>query len=265
MKHLEFIRNLPQYPQKSPEWLEQRKHRLTSSDAATALGINPYKKPVELLLEKCGAGRTFFGNESTLHGEKYEEHAINKYETVMGKKNHTFGLINWEDTNPLRKNDKYKDPKYFVLAGSPDGISEDLAQLEKLSMLEVKCPMRRKIKHGQIPEYYYPQVQLNMFILDLEIADFVEFIPAKGSTSMELNLVRVHRNEEWFDKIFPILKNFWDQVLEWRQRDITTHPEYNKYYTVNPPPVLHEPEFLFVESDSDPERPRSDDEGCMFI
>ena len=36
----------------------------------------------------------------------------------------------------------------------------------------------QKIKHGEIPEYYFPQVQLNMFILDLEVTDFIEYIPS---------------------------------------------------------------------------------------
>ena len=95
MEHLNFLKQIVQYPQKSNEWFEQRKNKLTSSDAATALGINPYKKSVQLLLEKCGAGRSFEGNESTLHGQKYEDEAIGRYETLMGKTNHTFGMIDF--------------------------------------------------------------------------------------------------------------------------------------------------------------------------
>jgi putative phage-type endonuclease len=252
LKHLEFVKNIPQHPQmnpngpgKNPAWLEQRKHRLTSSDAATVLGINPYKKPEELLLEKCGAGRQFFGNEATAHGEKYEDEAISKYELLMGKTNHDFGMISFGDLDPIRKNSKYIHEKYHFLGGSPDGIAIDNSDLEKLNQVEVKCPMRRKIKHGQVPEHYFPQVQLNMFILDLEITDFVEYLPGTiPGTNQEINIVRVHRDEEWFDKNFPMLESFWTEVLYWRQRDITTHPAYSKYYKI---PKKHEK--LFIETD----------------
>jgi hypothetical protein len=40
MRHLEFISSIEQDPQKSTAWLEKRKGKLTSSDAAPALGGN---------------------------------------------------------------------------------------------------------------------------------------------------------------------------------------------------------------------------------
>ena len=64
-EHLDFIKGLKQHEQKSEAWLNQRRGKLTSSDAATALGINPYKKTVQLLLAKCGTGKSFTGNESS--------------------------------------------------------------------------------------------------------------------------------------------------------------------------------------------------------
>lgn len=267
-EHLKFIKDLIQYSQKSKEWFEQRKNRLTSSDAATALGINPYKKRVQLLFEKCGIGKTFTGNESTEHGQKYEEDAIKKYSYLMGKKNHSFGMISFGDLDPIRikkeTSKKYVNKDYHFLGGSPDGISEDKKGLEKLIMLEVKCPLRRKIKHGQIPNYYYPQVQLNMFILDLEIADFVEYIPDPKKT--ELNIVRIHRDEEWFKKNIPILQDFWNEVLEWRQRDIKQHPEYAKYITNdNIPKMIIAPDFLFVETDESRPSSSSSEDICMFV
>jgi putative phage-type endonuclease len=211
-EHLDFILNIPQYEQRTPEWFEQRRHRLTSSDAATALGINPYKKPVELLFEKCGCGRPFTGNEATLHGQKYEDECINKYCHVLGKTNVNVGMISFGDLDPIRKNKKYNNKRYHFLGGSADGIAIDVHDIELMVMLEAKCPMRRKIKHGHVPEHYYPQVQLNMFILDLEIADFIEYIP----------------NNYGKMENFPILESFWNEVVEWRKKDITTHPEYQK-------------------------------------
>jgi hypothetical protein len=92
-----------------------------------------------------------------------------------------------------------------------------------------------------------PQVQLNMFILDLEIADFIEYIPGiYPGTNQEINIVRVHRDDNWFEENGPKLRKFWDEVLEWRQKDITTHPEYLKYY-----PIVKKHEKLFIETNEE--------------
>jgi len=267
INQLNFLKQIKMHPQKSKEWFEQRKNKLTSSDVATALGINPYKKPIELLLEKCGAGRTFQGNESTLHGQKYEDEAISKYAELMGKHVHAFGMISFSDLDPIRsireESKKYMDPKYHFLAGSVDGISVDKIITDEsiLNQVEVKCPLRRKIKHSQIPEYYFPQVQLNMFILDLEVTDFIEYIPNTIGKNVEINIVRIFRDEDWFEKNFPVLEKFWSSVQFWRTQDITTHPDYNKYFSTSV--AMPTPKFLFI--DDNEERPSSPiNDICLF-
>lgn len=266
-EHLAFLKAIPVFEQRSNEWLTQRKSKLTSSDAATALGINPYKKSVELLLEKCGAGRTFSGNEYTLHGQKYEDEAAKVYENLMHRDNHMFGLISFGDLDPIRKtresSKKYIDPKYHFLAGSPDGISIDRIITEDtiLMQLEIKCPMRRKIKHSEIPDHYFPQVQLNMFIADLQATDFVEYIPS-AIGNKEFNILRLQRDDEWFDENFPILEQFWKDVLFWRTQDITTHPDYHKYY--DKPTPSSTSTYMFVhdsEADSRAEEIRNGNNG----
>lgn len=231
-EHLKILLDIPQYEQRSPEWFEQRKDKLTSSDAATALGINPYQTPEELLFKKCGHGKPFEGNMATLHGQKYEDEAIDKYCQVMGKKNYNFGLIDFDAVD--RPNDLYSKDNYPNgipwMAGSTDGIAEDLDNEEHLVVLEVKCPFRRKIVFGECPEYYYPQVQLNMYILNIDKADFIEYKPATKTEPMILNIVRIHKNIQWLDENIPILEKFWKSVVEWRKKDIRTHPEYYKYH-----------------------------------
>lgn len=254
---LEFIKSIKQYEQKSKEWFKQRKGKLTASDVATALGLNPNSSILEVFLKKCGYSEEFTGNVYTLHGQKFETEAIEKYCYLLNKTNHEFGLIGYEALSgyyddeitgekkydPIRdirtnkeiqeKISKTDDKVLHFLAGSPDGIAVDNDCEEDLVMLEVKCPYSRKIEHGKCPVYYYPQIQLNLFILDLKLADYIEYVPANITPHFHekpiMNIVRIHRNEKWLNEMIPKLVNFWKHVQEWSSKDIRDHPYYSKF------------------------------------
>tara|TARA_B100000035_G_scaffold315141_1_gene334081 strand:+ start:1756 stop:2490 length:735 start_codon:yes stop_codon:yes gene_type:complete len=215
MYKIDKLLKIPQYEQRSDMWFKQRENKLTSSDAGTVLNLNPYQKPHEVLFKKCGHDlKPFVGNIATKHGQMYEDEAIEKYCRLTGQVNYNFGLISHEDV--------YNTDEYYWMAGSPDGIciSKDNLESEPV-LLEVKCPYRRKIKIGKIPEYYIPQVQLNLFICNLNVADFIEYIPPKT-----MNIVRVYKDQQWLDKNVPILEAFWKEVEFYRNNDIKNHPKF---------------------------------------
>lgn len=216
MEQINELLKIPQYEQRSDMWFKQRENKLTSSDAGTVLGLNPYSKPHEVLFKKCGFDpKPFVGNVATIHGQKYEDQAIDKYCKLTDQTNYNFGLIPHEDV--------HNNKEYYWLAGSPDGISLCNKNTRKPILLEVKCPYRRKIKTGYIPAYYYPQVQLNLFICNLDTADFIEYQPPEI-----MNIVRVYRDQKWLDKNLPILENFWKNVEYYREYGIENHPKYPK-------------------------------------
>lgn len=246
-EHLRALHAIPQHPQRSPEWFAQRMGRITTSDSGTILGTNPYQKAVEVLLRKCGAGPAFTGNVATLHGQKYEAEAIDMYCRAMGKIHHEFGLIDY-DSVPRDEHSLRTYPNGIPwLAGSPDGVAEDALGIEGLVLLEIKCPYRRKIKLGECPEHYYSQVQLNMAILNIDRADYIEYKPGNPMT---LNIVRIQRDNVWFDKHYGTLRDFWNSIVYWRQRDIRDHPQYLDYQP-REPKASAPPMFLETESDSE--------------
>ena len=227
---IKALNAIPQNAQKSQAWLDQRKKYLTSSDAGTALGLNPYQKPEELLFSKCGAGKPFSGNEATRWGEKYEDEAIEMYCDCMGMVQNEFGLIP-SDEVPRNPETDIIYPDSEFLAGSPDGIALPVENLEDgdAVLLEVKCPMRRKIKMGYCPNYYFPQVQLNMYICNVKKAAFIEYKPAHKLEQITLNIVHYTRDDSWLSENIPKLKAFWDTVLYYRKVGIDKHPDYIKY------------------------------------
>ena len=69
------------------------------------------------------------------------------------------------------------------------------------------------------------RVQLNLLIYNLSKADFVEFAP----DPFNMNIVRIHRDDEYLDRIVPILRDFHNEVTEYRAKGIETHPKYKMY------------------------------------
>jgi putative phage-type endonuclease len=174
--------------QKSQEWLDLRQGMLTASDVATALGENHFEKPSDLILKKCGFGKVFKGNDATRHGEKYEPIARDIYERHTGERVHEFGLV--------------QHPVHNWLGGSPDGITESGI------LIEIKCPVSRKIKN-EVPVHYMAQLQILMEILDLDICDFIQYRPEP----YKFVVTRVNRSKDWFSERLPILDDFWKTVL----------------------------------------------------
>jgi putative phage-type endonuclease len=184
--------------QKSEEWLALRGNLLTASDAATAIGVNKYETPAELLLKKCGLGPRFMGNSATKHGEKYEDEARILYEQRHGEVVHELGLC--------------PHPVHNWLGGSPDGVTESG------KLVEIKCPPMRAIL-PEVPAHYMPQLQMCMEILDLEEADFIEYKPAETNWPKpeEFQVLNVKRDREWWKTNFSLMKQFWEKVLYFRE------------------------------------------------
>jgi len=227
---------IPQFEQRSPEWFQQRNNAITASDIPTVLGENSYKTPWSLLLDKCAANpKPFVGNAATKWGTHYEDIAIEKYCEIKGKRVLAFGLL--------------MHPEYTWLGGSPDGITTDGI------LLEVKCPLKRKIVMGEVPHHYLSQILLNLEICDLELGHFIEFVPGNSDNDYLINIVEVKRDREWFARELPKMKAFWDSVVENREKGIERNEKFikqqqrsqkrKKTETVEQPPKVNR--CLFIE------------------
>lgn len=193
------VQSLDQIVQRTPEWYSARQNMLTASDVATVLGVNPYEKYNALVERKSYGTNTFFGNAATLHGQKHEDTA----RFLFGR---LYGLETWEVG-------LFRHLEHKWLGGSPDGIASDG------SLLEIKCPLKRAIKH-EIPAYYYPQVQLCMEILNIPKCYFIQYYPETMVQDGLLDVLEIKRSTQWFAENLPKMEVFWQTVLHNRK-----HPE----------------------------------------
>ena len=168
-KHFQKLKKLPQPEQKTKEWFDYRHNRITASDTAAAIDLNPYEPVESFILKKCDPAHKFLDNANVYHGKKYEPIATLIYEYIYNIKVIEFGALPSE--------------KYQILGASPDGICSCSTLDSNFSpmlgrMLEIKCTTTRQIyTSGMIPGhicpyYYYCQVQQQLECCDLEECDF---------------------------------------------------------------------------------------------
>jgi putative phage-type endonuclease len=196
----EFLINLPQPVQKSPEWFALRNDMVTASSCGSVLGECKYQTIKETLLEKV-FGKEFKENKFVYHGKKYEKIATMIYEVIYNSKVGEFGLIPHHTIN--------------FLGASPDGVSMSLTLDGKPNsllgrMLEIKCPPARAIKNtgtinGDIcPSYYWIQVQIQLECCNLSECDFWQchLIEYKGEKEFIQDDISdlVHTHSEIYDQ-----------------------------------------------------------------
>jgi putative phage-type endonuclease len=155
-QQLQMLLDLPKMLQRSPEWYEARKGLITASEFAQALGKAKFGTQKQYFQRKCGY-EVDKGLSSTLPplkwGIMFEPVACELYALKSGQVVHDFGLL--------------RHPTIHFFGASPDGITDDGI------MLEIKCPMQRKIT-GEIPLQYQYQIQGQLSVCNLEECDYLE-------------------------------------------------------------------------------------------
>lgn len=175
IKKLKYFSTLPQYEQKSKEWLEQRKGYIGGSEAGSILGVNHYEPQYKYLEKKLDDNYQFINFEMVYHGNKHEDSAKHIYEALTNTHINEYGFIPAPDRNG----------KKAIFGASPDGIISEFKndmrhKTNKVGrMIEIKCPARRKINMDLnaeifdiIPKYYYPQVIQQLETCELQFCDF---------------------------------------------------------------------------------------------
>jgi putative phage-type endonuclease len=153
-QQLEHLKGLPLLKQRTTEWYEARKSRLTASDLEEAIS----EGNLRLAKKKAGvlSDSTNYTTIPPLKwGTMFEAMAIRCYSQERHDITvHEFGLL--------------PDTKLEHFGASPDGIN-DMG-----IMVEIKCPYSRTIIDNSIPYKYYMQIQGQLAVCELEECDYIE-------------------------------------------------------------------------------------------
>lgn len=192
--------------QRSGEWLKARARMLTASDAYRAIGGEGEPARTALIMRKRWPDSVGESESSPAmqFGTDREDFIRDRVSELIGKRVREVGLI------------RHRDHRW--LGASVDGLTDDG------TIIEIKAPYRRTIVHGTVPPVYMAQVQVQLEVLDLEDAIFVEYRHC-WPLPEEINLVRVSRDREWFKNNFPAMRRFIDAVLSESRSDEPPPPK----------------------------------------
>ncbi|XP_010520215.1 PREDICTED: uncharacterized protein LOC104799401 isoform X2 [Tarenaya hassleriana] len=191
-------------------WQEKRKHKLTASTFAQAIGFFPRRR-VQLWLEKIGAIKPFSGNMATAWSNVKEPTALEKYKLITG----------CSVTHPGFQMYGEKNPEYDWIGASPDGaIDGNVYGLSSGGVLEIKCPYfdgeRQPVPWKRVPLYYFPQAQGLMEIMDRDWMNLYCWT-TRGSS-----LFRIDRDPEYWYAVKVAVSDFWWKNVQ-PARDIYTN------------------------------------------
>jgi putative phage-type endonuclease len=198
--------------QQSLAWHAARDCHITASDIAAVLGQNPYcskyqvskrKMQQYLKLKKqmsANEPQTMAPdnpNPACKWGIDHEPEAAALYSYVTGIP------LYCDDIGLLIH------PSTRCVGATPDA----LARHQRL-LIEIKTPWRRVIQPGVVPPLYYPQLQVQMEICDVDLCHFVQYTPAHCNARGMLDIIEVKRDHEWWRSVEPKLVDFWKEVIE---------------------------------------------------
>lgn len=205
-------------PYKSPEWYSLRTQGIGGSDAAAALGINPWKSNFELWLEKTGqVERENVSNERMEYGTKAEEPITQ----LFALEHPQFIFIDYKEIVFKRG---------FQIASVDGGLIERATG--KKGGLEIKTtePISRKSWEewdGKIPQHYYSQVihylsttGWDFWILKVRFKHY----DANGSLLITEREYRFDREDENVAMDIEILEE--EEEIFWKNVEEKTRPAH---------------------------------------
>ncbi|WP_250478848.1 MULTISPECIES: lambda-exonuclease family protein [unclassified Caballeronia] len=181
------------------EWLEVRKSGIGGSDAAAAIGLNPYMSPLELWLIKTGRDSTLprpdadDTSEPVYWGTLLEPIVAASYTKQTGNRVRRVNAVLRHRSIP------------FMLAN----IDREIIGVPGAQVLECKTAGEfgaRQWREG-VPEYVQVQVQHQLAVTGKQAADVAVLL-----CGQKLEVHRIERDDALIARLIPLEAAFWRYV-----------------------------------------------------
>ncbi|RBB35701.1 endonuclease [Burkholderia reimsis] len=181
------------------EWLEVRKSGIGGSDAAAAIGLNPYMSPLELWLIKTGRDTNLprpgvdDTTEPVYWGTLLEPIVAASYTKQTGNRVRRVNAVLRHPTIP------------FMLAN----IDREVVGCRDVQLLECKTAgeFGARLWREGVPEYVQVQVQHQLAVTGKQAADVAVLI-----CGQKLEVHRIERDDALIARLIPLEAAFWQFV-----------------------------------------------------
>ncbi len=177
------------------EWLALRRHCVTATDIATLMGVG-FDTPYQRWMKKVSEFEEPV-NDDMQRGKDLEPMvrslAEERFQTTFVPETHIHPEKPW------------------ALA-SLDGLSPNGL------LIEIKCPRFKGHSlavMGIIPEYYFPQVQWQMYVVGVRSMQFLSYFEG------DLVAVEVHRDDLYLQDVIKKAEDFHDCIMNLRAPELT--------------------------------------------
>lgn len=186
-------------------WLKLRESYLGASEVAAALGLNPYKSPLRLYLDKMGQAE----DPEDLSGNEHVEFGIQMEDPIRNWFGKRFATAEGVEVEVQEYPYTLRHPDIEFLSASPDGLIKHPGY--GIGLIEIKTASERMWREWQddnLPDMYYLQVQAQLCVTGLDYAYIVALVGKK------LLWKHIPRNDEVIDTMVKQASKFWhDHVL----------------------------------------------------
>ena len=192
----------------TPEWEAMRKEKIGASDAPVLMGVSPYDTPYSLWQKKLDLLPQTQMTWPMERGHNLEPLAREQISQQLGV--------------ALAPQVKFHSSIPWMMA-TLDGLSDD-----RQTLVEIKCPGETDHQialSGQIPEKYYPQIQHQLEVCELEKGYYFSFDGKAGI------MIEFFRDDKYIKKLISIEKEFYSCMQDLSPPDLTE----KDYLTVESP------------------------------
>lgn len=183
------------------DWLQIRKQGIGSSDAAAAVGLNPYKSQLELWLEKTGR------DTSLPKPDPQDEESPAYWGNVLEP------IVAWHYSkrsgNCVRRINAVLQHPNSKLSWMLANIDREVVGADDVQILECKTAGingARLWKEG-VPEYVELQVMHQLAVTGKQAADVAVLL---GGQHLEIH--RIERDEQMIARLIELERKFWSYV-----------------------------------------------------
>ena len=197
------------------EWLDARRKGIGGSDAGAILGVNKYKTPLDVYLDKTGQSPDVEDNDAMYWGRALEDIVAYEYAKRTGKK--------VRRNNAILVHPEHK----FMLANLDREI------VGEPGILEIKTAARAddwgEPGSDEVPESYLAQVMHYMAVTGAQFADIAVLIAGR-----KFQTYTIQRDDQLIEHMIEVERDFWENnVYRLVPPDAKTMADLNNRWRVD--------------------------------